>query len=77
MSAAGRGGYRLAVYYRATTGAGLSAASDLSDPPFAISGTALTVAAPNGGEDYGAGTRAEPALAADARRRPPASSTSG
>ena len=49
-------GYRLAVYYRATTGAGLWLASDLSDQPFAISGTALTIAAPNGGEDWGAGS---------------------
>ena len=52
----GRAGYRLAVYYRATAGAGLWLASDLSDQPFAISGTALTIAAPNGGEDWGAGS---------------------
>ena len=37
-------------------GAGLWLASDMSDAGFAISGTALAVTAPNGGEDWGAGS---------------------
>ena len=50
------GGYRLAVYYRATVGVGVWLASDTSDAGFSISGTALTVTSPNGGEDWAAGS---------------------
>ena len=48
--------YSLEVYYRATTGAGLWLASGTSAAPFSISGTSIGIDAPNGGENWGAGS---------------------
>ena len=51
------GGYRLAVYYRATVGVGVWLASDTSDAGFSISAAPLLVTSPNGGESVAYGSQ--------------------